>query len=169
MSKLSYRALDFSVSGWYDQVQIGYVQNDGRLDEDQDGPGFKLFGYDSEEVLVECVCWLSDGESDKRSGDQARKLGHSRVCRCGHCSCDIAMEHPLPHGSLDMDGAQGTMTNFLLCVLIATVAYGIDILSRTAPPSGRRSRDCRSRRVRSDKDLNLSPPSSYTGTPLGMP
>ncbi len=25
------------------------------------------------------------------------------------------------------------MTDFLLCVLIATVAYGIDILSRTAP------------------------------------
>ena len=67
MSKLSYRTLEFSVSGWLDQVQIGYVQNDGRLDEDQDGPGFKLFGYNSEEVLVECVCWPSDGERENRS------------------------------------------------------------------------------------------------------
>ena len=67
MSKLSYRTLEFSVSGWLDQVQIGYVQNDGRLDEDQEGPGFKLFGYNNEEVLVEFVCWPSEGESTKRS------------------------------------------------------------------------------------------------------
>ena len=66
MSELSYGTVEFSVSGWYDQVQIGYVSNNGKLDEDQDGPGFKLFGYHWEEVLVECVCWPSEGESDNR-------------------------------------------------------------------------------------------------------
>lgn len=67
MSESRYQTLQFSVSGWYDQVQIGYTPKDGRLEEDQDGPGFKLFGYDSEGVLVECVCFLSDGGNDSRS------------------------------------------------------------------------------------------------------
>ncbi len=39
-----------------------------------------------------------------------------------------AVERYLAHSPLDLEVAQGTMTDFLLCVLIATVAVGFSDL-----------------------------------------
>jgi hypothetical protein len=39
-----------------------------------------------------------------------------------------------------MDGAKATMTNFLLCVLIATVAFGFDFLNDVVQSDGKEYR-----------------------------
>jgi hypothetical protein len=67
MPELSYGTLEFPISGWYDQVQIGYVENDGRLEDYQDRPGFKLFGYTFDGVLVDCVCVRYEEDNENRS------------------------------------------------------------------------------------------------------
>lgn len=67
MSDMKDEFLEFAVSGWIDQIQINYSAADGSLDDHQDRPGFKLFGYTYDGVLVECVCVVYQDDDSNRS------------------------------------------------------------------------------------------------------